>query len=42
MKRACKILTSNNMKRVMRDNHTQEYNYDGEFHLAIKKQIIDR
>lgn len=30
------------MKRAMRDNHTQEYYYDGEFHLAIKKQIIDR
>jgi hypothetical protein len=30
------------MKLAMRGNHTQEYDYDGEFHLAIKKQIIDR
>jgi hypothetical protein len=28
------------MKRAMRDNRTQENNYNGEFHLAIKKQII--
>jgi hypothetical protein len=30
------------MKRAMRDNHTQENDSHGEFHLAIKKQIIDR
>jgi hypothetical protein len=30
------------MKRAMRDYHTQENDCDGEFHLAIKKQIIDR
>lgn len=30
------------MKRAMSDNHTQEYDYEGEFHLAIKNQIIDR
>ncbi len=31
------------MKRVMRDNlHTEENDFNGEFHLAIKKQIINR
>ena len=25
-----------------RQPHTQENNYNGEFHLATKKQIIDR
>ena len=30
------------MNRAMRDSHTRENDYFGEFHLAIKKQIIDR
>jgi hypothetical protein len=30
------------MKRAMSDNLTQEDDCYGEFHLAIKKQIIDR
>jgi hypothetical protein len=28
------------MKRAMRDNHPQENDCNGEFHVAIKKQII--
>ncbi len=30
------------MKRAIKDNHTQENDCNGEFHLANKKQIIDR
>ncbi len=31
------------MKRAMRDNLTQTHDYRyGEFHLAIKKQIINK
>jgi hypothetical protein len=30
------------MKRAMRGIHTQEYDYKGEFHLAVKKQIVDK
>ena len=29
------------MKRAMRDNLTQTNDYFGEFHAAIKKQIIN-
>ncbi len=38
------IIFNNNgiMKRAMRDSHTHENDCFGEFHLAIKKQIIDR
>jgi len=30
------------MKRAMRENHIQQDGSDGEFHLTIKKQIINR
>jgi len=30
------------MKRAMREIQTQKNDYNGEFHLAIKKQILDR
>ena len=30
------------MKRAMRDNHTQENDRNGAFHLAIKNKFIDR
>jgi hypothetical protein len=30
------------MKRAMRDNLTQKDDYPSEFHLTIKKQIINR
>jgi hypothetical protein len=30
------------MKRAMRYNHTLKNDCNSEFHLAIKKQIIDR
>jgi len=30
------------MKRAMADTHTQENVCNGEFHLAIKKQTINR
>jgi hypothetical protein len=29
------------MKRAIRENHTQRDDYDGEFHVAIKKQNIN-
>ena len=29
------------MKRAMRDSHTQEDDYNGELHVAIKTQIIN-
>ena len=29
------------MKRAMRESHTQEDDYNSEFHLTIKKQIIN-
>jgi len=30
------------MKRAMSDSLTQKHDFSGEFHLATKKQIIDR
>lgn len=29
------------MKQAMSDNHTQEDDCNGEFHMAIEKQITD-
>ena len=29
------------MKRAMKEILTQNYNYNGEFHVAIKKQIMN-
>ena len=30
------------MKRAMSNSLTQKHNFSGEFHLAIKKQILNR